>query len=192
MPAHTPALEVEPQDPQTWGITGVDAKTVEVYVKDAGHEVFAVFKFGLIPGRPLMTLGFNVWSEQGLQGAVSNLPISRWEKAARGAAERRLVAGGPYGQSVSPDDLAEMRVGEKFPELADATGGNALRRRNSLLHLAKMAAEYAEVVESGAKNPAQILGDRHGVSAATVRSWLHRARKEGLALGSAHPNAALQ
>ncbi|MFJ4623076.1 hypothetical protein [Streptomyces sp. NPDC088812] len=189
MPAHTPTLDVDPQDPQAWGITGADARTVEVHVKDAGHDVFVIFKFGLIAGRPLVTLGFNVWSEWGIQGALSNLPITRWEKAARGAAERRLVVDGPYGQGVSPDDLAEILVNERFPELADATGGNALRRRNSLLNLAKMAAEYAEIMESGAKNPAQVLGDRYHVSAATVRSWLHRARREGLALGSAHPNA---
>ncbi|MEU3546272.1 hypothetical protein [Streptomyces longwoodensis] len=189
MPAHPRTVDVEAQEPEVWPVTGVDARTVEVQVSDPDHAVSVTFKFGLIPGSPLLTLGFKVWSDQGIRSALRDLPIPRWEKAARGAAERRLVAGGPYGQSVSVEDLAEILVREKFPELNGAAGGNALRRRNSLLHLAKMAAEYAEVVESGAKNPAQVLGDRHDVSAATVRSWLHRARREGLALGSAHPNA---
>jgi hypothetical protein len=194
MPAHPPALEVDADEPEVWPITGLDARTVDVSVRDTEFDIGAVFKFGLSPGRPLLTLSYRVYGSlsdgtAGIQSPLRDLPVARWEKAARGAAERRLVDLGPYGQSVDPEDLAEIQVNEKFPELADATGGNALRRRKSLLHLAQMAAEYAEIVESGARNPAQVLGERHKVSAGTVRSWLHRARREGLALGSTHPNA---
>lgn len=189
MPARTPTLEVEAQEPEIWSITGVDARTAEVYVRDPELQLFVIFKFGMVPGLPLSALSYAVHSEWGIETPLRELPVSRWEKAARAAAERRLVADGPYGQQVPPDDLARIVVDQRFPELADATGGNALRRRNGLIHLAKMVKEYREVEETGASNPAQVLAERHKVSTATVRGWLHRARKEGLALGSSHPNA---
>jgi hypothetical protein len=189
MPARTPQLEVEAQEPQIWPITGSDARRVEVHVRDEALGLFAIFEFGLVPGLPLGVLGYRVSSLNLIDTPLRELPVSRWEKAARAAAERRLVAAGPYGQQVSGDDLARTLVDAKFPELSDAAGGNALRRRNGLLHLAKMAYEYMQIQESGAANPAQALAERHGVSSATVRGWLHRARKEGLALESEHPNA---
>lgn len=189
MPARTPTLDVEAQEPEIWSITGADARKVEVYVRDVELDVFVRFEFGLLPGHPLGVLGYSVTSLYWIDTPLRDLPVARWEAAARAAAERRLVAGGPYGQGVSSNDIARGLVDEKFPELVGAKAGNALRRRNGLLHLAKMAAEYMEVKESGASNPAGVLADRYGVSAATVRGWLHRARKEGLALESAHPNA---
>lgn len=189
MPARTPTLDVEAQEPEIWPITGTDARKVEVHVRDAELDVFVRFEFGLIPGLPLGVLNYSVSSLNWIDTPLRDLPVPRWEAVARAAAERRLVAGGPYGQSVSPNDIARGLVDEKFPELIGASGGNALRRRNGLLHLAKMAAEYMEVKESGASNPAGVLAGRHGVSTATVRGWLHRARKEGLALESSHPNA---
>lgn len=76
-----------------------------------------------------------------------------------------------------------------FPELNGELKGNALRRRNSLVHLAKMMAEYRRAEASGARNAAQVVADKFDVSAATVRSWLHRARREGLAHESLHANS---
>ncbi|MDX2703172.1 helix-turn-helix domain containing protein [Streptomyces sp. PA03-6a] len=190
MPARTPALRVEAQDPEIWSITGVDARTVDVHVWDEDPQAFVIFKFGLVPGRPLVVLSYEVHSTHGLEVPLKNLPAARWEKAARAAAERQLVAGGPYGQQVQPGYLAGALVDKLFPELVNATGGNELRRRNGLLHLAKMAEEYKSLEESGSSNPTQTLADKHGVSPATVRGWLHRARKEGLALESSHPNAS--
>src|ERR1044072_992987 len=189
MPARTPTLEVEAQEPEIWSITGADARRVEVHVRDEEQGLFVIFEFGLVPGLPLGVLGCRVTSLNWIDTRLRDLPVTRWEKAARAAAERRLVAGGPYGQQVSAGDLAESLVNEKFPELAGASGGNALRRRNGLVHLAKMAHEYMEARESGAENPTAVLAERYEVSAATVRGWLHRARREGLALESSHPNA---
>lgn len=189
MPARKPALDVEASEPTYWPI-GVDgARIVDTTIRDTEIDLTATFKFGLIPGGTLLILGFSVQSENGISPALRDLPYARWEKTCRGAAERALLTSGPHGQHVAPDLMAELMVDKRFPELKEATGGNALRRRKSLLHLAEMAAEYSEIQGAGISNPAEILGMRYGVSAATVRSWLHRARREGLAIGSSHPNA---
>lgn len=189
MPARTHKLEVEADESEHWSI-GVDgSRTIEVIVRDPDYDGMALFKFGMIPNQGMRIVTFTAFSAQGLEVSVKDLPLARWEKAARAAAERRLMAGGPYVQHVAPEDLAQSVVDEKFPELAGATGGNALRRRNGLIHLAKMFEEYKRAEESGVENPAQVLAGKHSVSAATVRGWLHRARKEGLAPESAHPNA---
>jgi hypothetical protein len=112
--------------------------------------------------------------------AIQEMPLSRWEKRAWGTAMRRLLAA---------EETPERRVLARHPQLANVTHGNALRRWKSLVHLASVAAEYADAMEAGASNPAQTVGHRHNVSAATVRGWLHRARREGLAPTSTHPNA---
>ncbi|MGW3024521.1 helix-turn-helix domain-containing protein [Streptomyces sp. NPDC001221] len=190
MPARTPALDVDAEDPEVWPVTGVDARKVDVHVKDSELDLFVTFEFGLLPGHPLRVLSYRVTSIHGIEVPLRDLPILRWEKAAQAAAERRLVAGGPYGQQADRAAVAQMIVDEKFPELVGASKGNALRRRKALLQLAEQVSEYMEAKESGSSNPAQVLADRYGVSAATVRGWLHRARREGLALESAHPNAS--
>jgi hypothetical protein len=189
MPARTQKLEVETDEPEHWSI-GVDgSRTIEVIVRDPDFDGTALFKFGMIPSLGMRIVTFTAFSTQGFEAPLKDLPVSRWEKVARAAAERRLMSRGPYGQHVAAEDLAELIVNEKFPELADATGGNALRRRNGLVHLAMMFQEYKRAEESGVENPAQVLAENHSVSAATVRGWLHRARKEGLAPESMHPNA---
>ncbi|WP_329340693.1 hypothetical protein OG252_33145 [Streptomyces sp. NBC_01352] len=188
MPART-QLEVEADEPEYWPI-GVDgSRTIEVIVRDPDHDGTALFKFGMVPTLGMRIVTFTAFSNQGFKASLKDLPVSRWEKVARAAAERRLMAGGPYGQHVAPEDAARSIVNKKFPELADASGGNALRRRNGLIHLAMMFEEYKRAEETGVENPAQVLAEKHSVSAATVRGWLHRARKEGLAPESTHPNA---
>lgn len=189
MPARK-QLEVEADESEHWSI-GVDgSRTIEVTVKDPEYDDgIAVFKFGSIPNQGMRVVTFTVFSALGLKTSLKDLPVARWEKVARASAERRLMAGGPYVQHVAPEDMAEAIVNEKFPELAGAAGGNALRRRNGLVHLAVMFQEYKRAEESGVENPAQALAEKHSVTAATVRGWLHRARKEGLAPESTHPNA---
>jgi hypothetical protein len=93
----------------------------------------------------------------------------------------------PEASSTSPAGL----VDELFPELRTATGGNDLRRKRGLIRLASIAQEHAQAEADGDKNPTKLLAERHGVATPTVRSWLHRARCEGLTPGSHHPNATL-
>ncbi|MEU6703885.1 hypothetical protein [Streptomyces wuyuanensis] len=186
--------------PAPWPIGVPGSQLVEVEVEDADHGVRVGFRFGSVPGSPLEVLTVSIEGREGLAGSAEGsgglpasvfreAPLSRWERAARAAAERRLVAAGPGFQQVAPEVMAEMIVAERFPELAGAVGGNALRRRKGLLHLAAIVQEYKLAEEQGASNPAQLLAETHGVSPGTVRSWLTRARREGLAPESSHPNA---
>lgn len=190
MPARTHKLEVETEEPTYWPVGVPGSRIIEVMVRDPDYAgTWAFFKFGMVPEIGMQTVEFGASSSQGFGVALKTLPLLRWEKAARAAAEQRLVAEGPHGQHVAPEDMAELIVARRFPELSEATGGNALRRRKGLLHLAMMFQEYKEAEAAGVENPTQILADKHSVSAATVRGWLHRARKEGLAPESSHPNA---
>lgn len=192
MAAPSTAVTATARDPEYWPI-GVDgSRTVIVDVEDGNHpEVQATFEFGAMPQWPLSLIRFHADSMTGLRvPSMRDLPVNRWEKAARAAAEQRMVATGPHGQHVAPESVAEDLIREKFPELSGAKGGNALRRRNGLLHLALMYQEYKEAEAMGAQNPAQVLAEVHSVTAATVRGWIHRARKEGLVPESQHPNAS--
>lgn len=146
--------------------------------------VEATFSYVLREGETLALVEVRIATADGAVSvpSIQEMPLGRWEKRARGTATKQLMTAEP--------DALERLVLSRHPELASVTGGNALRRRNSLLHLARMAAEYAAAMESGASNPAQTVGQRYSVSAATVRGWVHRARREGLAPRSMHPNAA--
>jgi hypothetical protein len=191
MPARIPALDAAAEDPEPWPV-GVDgARLVNVAVSDPDHPDLAVtFEFGMVPAQAMSVVRFHLESRPGYSvTSLRDLPMSRWERAARAAAESRIVTNGPIGQHVDPDALADELVDARFPELTDAKGGNPLRRRNGLVHLAKMFQEYKQAEQSGVQNPAQALANAHSVTTATVRGWLHRARKEGLAPESSHPNA---
>ena len=157
---------------------------------DAFPSIEATFSYAPQGQTGLGLAKIQITATDGTTLHFAALPLNRWEKRARGAAVKQLVTAEQIPLE-STEGVAARLVSTRHPELADATRGNALRRRESLLHLAKMAAEYAEATAEGAKNPAQVLGDRYGVSAATVRSWLHRARREGLTVGSTHPNATV-
>jgi hypothetical protein len=190
--ASTAGVSAAADDPEYWPV-GVDgARVVKVAVYDPKHPSFhAQFEFGFLPMTSPDLLGFSFSSERALyRGSLVDLPLRRWEKAALAAAEQRMLTTGPHGQHIDPDSVARDLVLDRHPELATATGGNALRRLNGLLHLAKMYGEYKRAEWAGSENPAQTLADAHGVTPATVRGWLHRARKEGLAPASDHPNAA--
>lgn len=183
-------VTVSAGEPEYWPV-GVDgSRRIEAEVEDGEYpDLRAYFNFGFVPTLAPSLIGFSVQSFASYRGSAADLPLRRWEKVARAAAEQRLIAAGPHGQHVDPASLARDVVFEKYPELKEATRGNALRRRNGLLHLAQMHAEYKNAEWSGVENPTQALADTHGVTAATVRGWLYRARREGLAPESSHPNA---
>lgn len=187
--ASTTGVSVDAGDPEYWPV-GVDgARVVKVELRDGEYPpVCLQFEFGFVPLATPQLVSATVQAD-GFRGSLADLPLRRWEKAARSAAEQRLVSTGSHGQHVDPDGVARGLVLERYPNLEGATGGNALRRLNGLLHLAKMYGEYKDAEWAGIENPAQALADKYGVTTATVRGWLHRARKEGLAPVSDHPNA---
>jgi hypothetical protein len=116
-------------------------------------------------------------------GGLGPLPLARWDRSARFRAATE-------GAEPS-EELALARVRTLHPALGPHCSGNARRRWASLVGLAKVAEEYGRIAACGVANPALLLAAQHGVPAGTVRSWLHKARREGLAPGSTHPNATV-
>lgn len=114
---------------------------------------------------------------------LAPLPLSRWDRMAR------FQAATSNGKNL--DEVALSRVKDRWPELGPHSQGNAKRRWQGLVGLARFAEEYGRIAATGYPNPAALLGEHHNVSANTVRSWLHRARREGLAPSSLHPNATV-
>ncbi|MFB6889416.1 helix-turn-helix domain-containing protein [Kitasatospora sp. NPDC056327] len=194
MPATEAPISANADEPNYWPIGVSGARTVEVQVSDSSHVAITAFlRFGYMPEIPLQLMGIQLAPTKASEGLMPSelrdLPLHRWERAARAAAENALLAGAPHGQAVDPACEAEALIAERFPELNGDLRGNALRRRRSLVHLAQMMSEYRLAEQMGSRNPAQQVADKFGVTAATVRSWLHRARREGLASESHHPNA---
>lgn len=118
-----------------------------------------------------------------LVGGLGPLPLARWDRSARFQAATQ--AGEP------PEELALARVRVLHPELGPHCTGNVRRRWASLVGLARVAEEYGRIAACGVANPALLLAAQHGVPAGTVRSWIHKARREGLAPESTHANATV-
>lgn len=101
----------------------------------------------------------------------AGFPWTTWERAARAAAANYLM-----------DRYADRRPGLSPSGFFEPRGSfDAL--------LLQVVEEYRENVVAGARNPAALIADKHGVNPATARSWLHRARRLGL-LGPAADRAA--
>lgn len=140
----------------------VDGGTVTCQFERTGKSlVLADFRATPAPGGGT---GRTAW--------LAKAPISRWLRMARAEVEARI-----YGYEIATPD--------------DGLRGNAARRHDALIRLARVAQEYRAAEAAGHRNPAAVVGAAHGVSAATVRSWLFRARREGLAAASDHLNATV-
>lgn len=188
MPAHPAQVVVTDPEPLPEGPAG--SRTVEATVFDDDHPgVATTFRYLAIATQPLLTLGINVHSRDEKPGITNasigasgmrEMPIARWDRMAQAVAVKRLSDTMATDSETTPAEWAEALVREKFPELSKPTDGHAKRRRNSLLHLAEAAEEYARIAATGERNPAGVLAARRGTTASTVRGWLHRARREGV------------
>ncbi|WP_326779742.1 helix-turn-helix domain-containing protein [Streptomyces longwoodensis] len=138
---------------------------------DSGELALAEIRIRAAEGAALLIAG------------LGPLPLARWDRSAR------FQAATERGEPV--EELALARVRTLHPDLGPISRGNAQRRWSSLVGLAKAAEEYGRLAASGHSNPALLLASRYGVSTTTIRSWLHRARREGLAPTSTHPNATV-
>lgn len=119
---------------------------------------------------------------------IRDMPLARWEQAAR--ASLTMKYGAPpaanraqSAQGGTPEDVI-ARVFELFPELRDDHTPAGRRRFKSLSRLARLAYQYMQLVAEGRGDPSAELARQLDESPATVRSWIHRARKVGL-LGAA-------
>ncbi|WP_181007431.1 helix-turn-helix domain-containing protein [Streptomyces sp. SM1] len=123
---------------------------------------------------------------------VQTLPLGKFERAARVAAELHLRQGratpeqmaGAYWPEGKPDDIPEAAralVRDRWPELDPDAGAGAARRWNRLVRLAEVVQEHQAARARGEKAPANVVAEARGVEPGTVRSWLHQARQEGIA-----------
>lgn len=197
MPANPAQVVTEDPEPAPNGPAG--ARTVKATVLDDEHpDVAVTFEYLVMPAKPLLSVGVHVHSRAADDpmhnatigaSAIREMPLARWDRTAQ-AAVVHLLSDVPSEQPQLPvATFAEELVNEKFPELNPPTDGHAARRRNSLIHLAGAAEEYARITATGERNPAGVLAQRRGTTASTVRGWIHRARREGLAPESRHRNA---
>lgn len=123
---------------------------------------------------------------------VRDLPLTKLERAARTTLTFGLKDpdGAPLVGSglldlftPTPEDIpavARETVRERHPEVDPEGGPAASRRWNRLLRLAEVWLEHQGAQARGEKAPAKVVAEARGVAPATVRSWLHHAKQEGL------------
>ncbi|MEV4864285.1 hypothetical protein [Streptomyces ossamyceticus] len=138
------------------------------------------------PGAPV-----DEWKPVGAT-LVRDLPFVKLERVARMALTfgRRTPEGAPLNLSAglfqAPPpaekipERAEQMVRSHHPDVDPHGGAGALRRWNRLIRLAEVQLEYNAAAAAGEKAPATVVADKRGVSPATVNTWLHHAKKEGL------------
>jgi hypothetical protein len=123
---------------------------------------------------------------------VRDLPFVKLERVARMALTfgQRTPEGVPLDMSAglfeAPPPVekiperAEGMVRANHPDVDPDGGPGALRRWRRLIRLAEVQLEYNAAAVAGEKAPATVVAERRGVSTATVNTWLHHAKKEGL------------
>lgn len=123
---------------------------------------------------------------------VRDLPLTKLERAARMMLTlgMRTPEGAPLNTSVGLyeepppfDEIpehAEKMVRDRHPDVDPEGGPGALRRWKRLIRLAEVQLEYNAAAAQGEKAPATVVAERREVSPATVNTWLHHAKKEGL------------
>lgn len=172
--------------------------TVEVTVRpDEQPQLIVTFQYLVRTGEVLFPCGLKIepagdgpsdgWVRLGV-GLIRDLPIARWERAARAAAEKQVEGAKvwEWRQAQTPREitrLAETIVREMNPGLDPAAGKAAARRWNRLVRLAEVVHEHDAARARGAKSPAGEVASARGVEPSTVRSWLSQAKQEGITAG---------
>ncbi|MBM7091029.1 hypothetical protein JTP67_21295 [Streptomyces sp. S12] len=148
-----------------------------------GSQVEGPHGFGVEPSR-----GAPPKSWQTLNAtAIRELPLSKLERAARQALGMPLldpdaVQAGTWLLVPAQDipALARETVRERHPEVDPDAGPAAARRWKRLTRLAEVWLEYQAAEASGDRSPTNTIAEARGVAPATVRGWIHHARREGL------------
>lgn len=129
--------------------------------------------------------------------SIRDLPLTRWENAARAAIHAEwFPPESPSGGKLSwftkntdgtlsidtslRDAYAERLLSSLYPDVGKSDTPGARRRDESLRKLARAAVEYHAYLGEGRSDPAIEIARGNGVSPATARSWIFRARKAGL------------
>lgn len=138
---------------------------------------------------------------------VRDLPLRRWETAARNVAmlrhldrdaalnlldrlERSTPKETPPPDAKQRQRLAKDLLNSLYPDATEGVDSPIRMRRFVSLHrLALVAVDYQRMLAEGRSDPAAEIARRDGVTPSTVRSWIHRARKAGF-LGPAYDRTA--
>lgn len=144
-------------------------------VEDDEHP--RLFAFCLFVGalRSWRLVGFGVepkpsWVDELTVTEIRALPILQWKRAAQAEADRELYARmvTALRNESKPVPPATMK---EPPSLDDLLGETSLLKR--------VAREYVDWVNGGAKSPAAEIANDHNVKVATARQWIYRARRAG-------------
>lgn len=123
---------------------------------------------------------------------IRDLPIAKLERVARMMLTfgLRTSEGAPLNLSAGVFEVpppaekiparAEEMVRAHHPDVDPDGGPGALRRWKRLTRLAEVQLEYNAAAAQGEKAPATVVAEKRGVTPATVSTWLHHAKKEGL------------
>lgn len=120
-------------------------------------------------------------------GVVRNLPLATWDRSLvmrvwavmRHPAYQDLWTLIPQVPQAKGNYMPEAAVRELYPGLAEDETKAGRRKYGSMIALANVAREYADLILAGEKNPTGIIAKEQEVKPATVRSWLHRAKNAG-------------
>lgn len=165
----------------------------QIWMYADGHAADLLLRgvwVGYVPrgnAHPLQAAPINI-------SAIRNLPLTRWEAAARGLLTlvssdhpdtiRNLGSDQYYKISVDENIAAERHIESTlknvYPEVDEDTTPGGLRRARGLRKLATVAYEYRGHLTEGRLDPAAEIARTHEVSMSTARTWIHRARKAGL------------
>ncbi|MET9414111.1 hypothetical protein ABZY03_07955 [Streptomyces klenkii] len=172
-----------------------DLASVEVsFVPADQPDLLVTWQYVYREGEALQPCGFKIEPAPGVApgsrqhlGAtvVRELPLARLERAARGLFElsyripREGVARMGKREAATISEAAQVMVRELHPDLDETAGAGAARRWKRLVRLAEVVQEYQMAVTRGDKSPAATVAEARDVAPATVRSWMHQARKEG-------------
>ncbi|MGC2997405.1 hypothetical protein ACPF8X_03110 [Streptomyces sp. G35A] len=178
------------------------AKRVEVDIAPTERaDLTVTFEYVALPGELLGPYGLRISQREPLRmgegwelagdperlGAaiLRDLPVARWERAARLAAQVDRDADLPWGwqgetdsDSIAAD--AERAVRTLYPEVDPASGKAGARTWSKLTRYAQVVLQWQRGQLAGDPDPVGTVAADRGVSPATVRSWLHRAKLDGI------------
>ncbi|ARI54569.1 hypothetical protein A6E92_22150 [Streptomyces sp. S8] len=164
-----------------------DLKVTFEYVSVPG-ELLGPFGLRVGQRRPVrMGSGWKLADQPERLGVavLRDLPVARWERAARLAAQVNRSASVEWGwqgdansDTVAAD--AERVVRELYPDVDPSSGKAGARTWAKLNRHAQVTLQWQRGQLAGDPDPVGTVAADRGVSPATVRSWLHRAKLDGI------------
>lgn len=178
------------------------ASSVAVSVEPEDRpDLTVTFDYVALPGEILGPLGVHVtprervaigegWKLAGdpprLGAAIlRDLPIARWERAARLAVQMHSSQKVPWGweATAGQEDIvrrAEEVVRSLHPSVDPMSGKAGARKWAKLTRFAEVVLQHQQAQLAGSADPVGSVAEIRGATPATVRSWLYRAKLEGI------------